>query len=83
MGRILMVVTVWLVMAAMMLVIAMPVIADNSGEQKGHGNQGPPSQSGGGNPGTSPDVYHDNSGACVLHPTGKETGGGGGCLTTV
>jgi hypothetical protein len=76
MGRILMVVTVWLVMAAMMLIIAIPVIAKNT---KPPGEQGPPPQSGGGNPDTSPEVFHDNSGACVLHPTGKETGGGGGC----
>ena len=46
MGRILMVVTVWLVMAAMMLLIAIPVIAKNSGNQKEPGEQGPPSISG-------------------------------------
>jgi predicted metal-binding membrane protein len=46
MGRIIMVVTVWLVMAAMMLVIALPVIAKNSGEQKQAGVQGPPALSG-------------------------------------
>jgi hypothetical protein len=74
MGRIIMVVTVWLVMAAMMLIIAIPVIA--KGNDKEPGEQGPPSQSGTGNPGTSPDVFHGNGGACVVHPTGKTTGGG-------
>jgi hypothetical protein len=73
MGRIMMVVTVWLVMAAMMLVIAIPVIAKNSKEP---GEQGPPFRSGDGNPGTSPGVYHVNDSACVVHQTGKETGGG-------
>ena len=76
MGRIIMAVTVWLVMAAMMLVIALPVIAKNSGEQKQAGVQGPPALSGQAKPGTSPEVSHGNDGACVLHQTGKETGGG-------
>jgi hypothetical protein len=79
MGRIIMVVTVWLVMAAMLLVIALPVIADNSGEQKGPGNQGPPDFSGEGNRGTSSVVRHNNEGACVFHrgeTTGTTTGGG-------
>jgi hypothetical protein len=78
MGRIIMVVTVWLVMVAMMLVIAIPVIAKNSGEQKGPGN-GPPEFSGGGNPRTSSEVRHNNEGACVFHrgeTTGTTTGGG-------
>ena len=79
MGRIIMVVTVWLVMLAMMLVIAIPVIADNSGEQKVPGNQGPPEFSGGGHPRTSSEVRHNNEGACVFHrgeTTGTTTGGG-------
>jgi hypothetical protein len=79
MGRIIMVVTVWLVMAAMMLVIALPVIAKNTGEQKGHDNQGPPRISGQANRGTSSDVLHSDQGACVVHQgttTGKTTGGG-------
>jgi hypothetical protein len=77
MGRIIMVVTVWLVMAAMMLVIALPVIAKNN-------KAGPGDQfwvSGQGNRGTSSDVIHSEEGACVIHrgdttPTGKTTGGG-------
>jgi len=73
MGRIIMLVTVWLVMAAMMLIIAIPVIA--KGNDKAPGEQGPPSLSGTGNPATSPEVSHDN-GACVVHQTGKTTGGG-------
>ena len=79
MGRIIMVVTVWLVMAAMMLVIALPVIAKNTGDQQGQGNQGPFWRSGNGNPGTSSDVQHSGEGACVVHQgttTGKTTGGG-------
>ena len=84
MGRIIMVVTVWLVMVAMMLVIALPVIADNSGEQKVPGVQGPPLESGGGNANSSsvlhkPVVSPDGAtgGTCVLHQggTGKVTGG--------
>jgi hypothetical protein len=73
MGRIIMVVTVWLVMAAMMLIIALPVIAKND---KDPGEQGPPFQSGSGNPDTSPDVFHVNGAACVVHQTEKTTGGG-------
>ena len=73
MGRIIMVVTVWLVVAAMMLLIALPVIAKNT---KDPGQQGPPITSGNGNPDTSADVHHINGSACVLHPTDKETGGG-------
>ena len=79
MGRIIMVVTVWLVMAAMMLVIALPVIAKNTGDQKGQGNQGPPFISGQANQGTSSDVIHSDEGACVVHQgttTGRTTGGG-------
>jgi hypothetical protein len=79
MGRIIMVVTVWLVMAAMMLLIALPVIAKNSGEQKGPGNQGPPRSSGLANQGTSSNVSHSDEGACVdIHgdTTGKLDGGG-------
>jgi hypothetical protein len=76
MGRIIMVVTVWLVMAAMMLVIALPVIAKHT---KDPGDQ--IWVSGQGNPGTSSDVIHSEEGACVVHrgdttPTGKTTGGG-------
>ena len=83
MGRIIMVVTVWLVMAAMMLVIALPVIGKTIGHDPGQGNQGPPFRSGNGNPGTSSDVIHSDEGACVIHKgdttgTGKQTGGG--CL---
>jgi hypothetical protein len=82
MGRIIMVVTVWLVMAAMMLVIALPVIAKNTNQEDGPGGGGgPPRQSGYGNEDTAPDVYHVNDSACVLHQTGKETGGG--CPVTV
>jgi hypothetical protein len=73
MVRIIMVVTVWLVMAAMMLVIAIPVIAKNTKEP---GEQGPPPISGNGNPDTSSDVHHINGSACVVHKTGKQTGGG-------
>ena len=76
MGRIIIVVTVWLVMAAMMLLIALPVIAKNS---KDPGEQGPPDFSGGGNPRTSSEVRHNNEGACVFHrgeTTGTTTGGG-------
>ena len=79
MGRIIMVVTVWLVMAAMMLVIALPVIAKNSGEQKQAGVQGPPALSGQAKPGTSSVVSHSDEGACVdIHgdTTGKLVGGG-------
>jgi hypothetical protein len=81
MGRIIMVVTVWLVMAAMLLVIALPVIAKNTGDQRGPDNQGPPFISGRANPGTSSDVFHSDEGACVRHQgttTAKQTGGG--CL---
>jgi hypothetical protein len=82
MGRIIMVVTVWLVMAAMMLLIALPVIAKNSNQTDGPGGgDGPPRVSGDGNSGTSPSVHHVNDSACVLHQTGKETGGG--CPVTV
>ena len=76
MGRIIMVVTLWLVMAAMMLVIALPVIAKNNKEP---GEQGPPRVSGNGNPGTSSVVVHGDEGACVIHrgdTTGRTTGGG-------
>jgi hypothetical protein len=78
MGRIIMVVTVWLVMAAMMLVLALPVIAKNT---KDPGEQPPFWVSGHGNPGTSSDVIHSDEGVCVVHrgdttPTGKTTGGG-------
>jgi hypothetical protein len=78
MGRIIMVVTVWLVMAAMMLVMALPVIAKNT---KHLDEQAPFWRSGNGNPGTSSDVIHSDEGACVVHrgdttPTGKTTGGG-------
>jgi hypothetical protein len=77
MGRVIMVVTVWLVMAAMMLLIALPVIAKNTNQQDGPGGGGgPPTISGQAKEGTSPDVYHVNDSACVLHPTDKETGGG-------
>ena len=80
MGRILMVVTVWLVMAAMMLVIALPVIAKNTNQEDGPGGGGgPPFRSGNGHPGTSSDVIHSDEGACVVHQgttTGKTTGGG-------
>jgi hypothetical protein len=77
MGRIIMVVTVWLVMVAMMLVIALPVIAKNT---KDPGDEF--WVSGQGNPGTpASDVGHSDAGACVTHrgdttPTGKRTGGG-------
>jgi hypothetical protein len=80
MGRIMMVVTVWLVMAAMMLVIALPVIAKNNKE--GPGDQSWVSGQGN-DPDTSSasDVIHSEEGACVIHrgdttPTGKTTGGG-------
>ena len=82
MGRIIMVVTVWLVMAAMMLVIALPVIAKNSNQFDGPGGgEGPAFRTGFGNPGTSSDVLHSDEGACVVHqgdttPTAKRTGGG-------
>jgi hypothetical protein len=76
MGRIIMVVTVWLVMAAMMLIIALPVIAKNI---KGPDQQGPPVRSGLAIPGTSSNVEHNDEGACVdIHgdTTGKLVGGG-------
>ena len=80
MGRIIMVVTVWLVMVAMMLVLALPVIAKNT---KDPGEQPPFWVSGQGNPNTSSasDVIHSDEGVCVVHrgdttPTGKTTGGG-------
>jgi hypothetical protein len=81
MGRIIMVVTVWLVMAAMMLLIALPVLGKTIGDDPGQGNQGPFWRSGNGNPGTSSDVQHSGEGACVVHrgdttPTAKQTGGG-------
>ena len=79
MGRIIMVVTVWLVMVAMMLVIALPVIGKTIRFEPGQGNQGPPPISGRGNPGTSSDVLHGPEGACVVHQgttTGRTTGGG-------
>ena len=77
MGRIIMVVTVWLVMAAMMLVIALPVLGKTIRFEPGQG--GPPPLSGRGNPGTSSDVIHSDEGACVVHQgttTGRTTGGG-------
>jgi hypothetical protein len=80
MGRIIMVVTVWLVMAAMLLLIALPVIAKNSNQQDGPGGgDGPPSLSGQAKPGTSSVVSHTDEGACVdIHgdTTGKLVGGG-------
>jgi hypothetical protein len=84
MGRIIMVVTVWLVMAAMLLVIALPVIAKNTGDQKGQGSQGPPAISGFGNPNTASNVRHNQfgtNGACVAHggSTLPEDETGGGC----
>jgi hypothetical protein len=77
MGRIMMVVTVWLVMVAMMLIIALPVIGKTIRFEPGQG--GPPPLSGRGNPGTSSDVIHSDEGACVVHQgttTGRTTGGG-------
>jgi hypothetical protein len=81
MGRIIMVVTVWLVMVAMMLVIALPVLGKTFNHEPGQGNQGPFWRSGNGNEDTSSDVIHTGEGACVVHrgdttPTGKTTGGG-------
>jgi hypothetical protein len=80
MGRIIMVVTVWLVMAAMMLVIAIPVIGKNANQPDGPGGgEGPPSLSGQAKPGTSSFVSHSDEGACVTHKgltTEKTTGGG-------
>jgi hypothetical protein len=76
MGRIIVVVTVWLIMAAMMLVIALPVFGKTIGFEPG---QGPPFRSGNGNPGTSSDVIHSDEGACVVHQgdtMGRTTGGG-------
>ena len=73
MGHIIMVVTVWLVMA-------LPVIAKNSNQWDGPGGgQGPPHKSGFGKADTASDVYHNPEGACVdIHgdTTGKSTGGG-------
>jgi len=81
MRRIIMVVTVWLVMVAMMLVIAIPVIAKNTGEQKAPGEEGPPVFSGFGQPGTASNVQHTDNGACVRHggSTQPEDKTGGGC----
>jgi hypothetical protein len=79
--RIMLVVTVWLATAAMMLVLAIPVLADNT---KGPGK--PPSDfwvSGHTTPGNASAVIHSPQGACVEHQattTGKTTGGG--CETT-
>jgi hypothetical protein len=70
MRRIMLVVTVWLVMAAMMVILAIPVLAVDTGNQKGAGNQGPPISSGDGNPDTSSRVVHSQDqggGACVRH----------------
>jgi hypothetical protein len=81
MGRIIMVVTVWLVMAAMMLLIALPVIAKNTNQEDGPGGgDGPPRLSGQAKEGTSSWVGHAGGGAvCVTHKgltTEKTTGGG-------
>ena len=43
MGRIMMVVTVWLVMVAMMLIIALPVIGKTIRFEPGQGGPPPPS----------------------------------------
>jgi hypothetical protein len=79
MGRIIMVVTVWLVMAAMLLVIAIPVLAKNTNQQDGPGGGGgPPDISGQAKEGTSSWVGHVGGGACVTHKgltTEKTTGG--------
>jgi hypothetical protein len=86
MGRIIMVVTVWLVMAAMMVAMAMPVLAKTTGEQRGPGNQGPPVETG--SVGTNNNhgsvvipKLGNNPGACVDHYGGGSSGGptGGGC----
>ena len=76
MRRIMLVATVWLVMAAMMTILAIPVLADNT---KGSGK--PPSvwTSGHTTPGNASAVDHSPLGACVEHQattTGKTTGGG-------
>jgi hypothetical protein len=76
MRRIMMVVTVWLVMVAMMLVIALPVIAKNTKDP-----DEPAFTSGFGNPGTSSVVGHsdETKGVCVTHQgdtMGKLTGAG-------
>ena len=71
-----------LVMAGMMVILAMPVLADNSGNQKGPGNQGPPLFSGNGNPGTSSKVFHNlfgSPGACADHGGNTQQGTGGAC----
>jgi hypothetical protein len=80
----LLLVAVWLVMAAMMVVLAVPVLAANTGDQKGQGNQGPPAISGFGNPNTASNVRHNQfgtNGACVAHrgSTLPEDETGGGC----
>ena len=76
MGRIIMVVTVWLVMAAMMLLIAIPVLADAEGQPPG-----PPTTSGDTDQASGSIVDHTDQGPCVRHfgggaALGKTTGPG-------
>ena len=77
MRRIMLVATVWLVMAAMMVILAIPVIAKNTGTEP----TGPPFASGFGNPGTSSNVLHNvfGTGACVNHRGETTDQSGGAC----
>jgi hypothetical protein len=59
--RLLLVLTVGLMMAAMLVVMAAPAFAYNGGEQP----KGPPSYSGG--PGNGSISLHDKGGSCVQH----------------
>jgi hypothetical protein len=81
MKRIIMMLTVALVMAAMMLAMAMPVLADTTGDQVGPGNQGPPATTGDFDHPRGSIVLHLDEGACVFHFGGGSSGGvtGGGC----
>ena len=82
MKRIIMIVTVALVMAAMMLAMALPVLADTSGDQRGPGNQGPPFVTGDFDHPNGSSVVHFDEGPCVFHFGGGNAEGratGGGC----
>jgi hypothetical protein len=86
MRRIIMLFVVAMVIAAMMLAMAMPVLAKTTGDQRGPGNQGPPDETGSVGTNNShgsvviPKLLN-NPGACVDHYGGGSSGGatGGGC----
>jgi hypothetical protein len=72
------------VVALMVVMLAMPVLADTSGDQRGPGNQGPPAETGDFDH-THGSVVNPKSGthpgACVDHYGGGNSGGttGRGC----